>query len=153
MFWDGVAAALLSSAQEVVEVCVAGCGGLSTSAGSLGTISKDSSIGSAAPAVAPALSHCFSAAALAKSSPVEAWTGDLRTSGSSVAAPLVWPAWISVSPALAMVGSVAGGASVASGAGSVEVVGSGTDSTQPSSCWYGACSTDACLIWESDHGG
>lgn len=96
---DGSAAAAASSAQDVVEFCIAGSCGVSVSVGSRGTISKDSSRDSSPPVAAPAR---FDMA-----SPVDACTGDVMSASCSVAVPLGC-APSSVRPAWAMVGSEAG---------------------------------------------
>jgi hypothetical protein len=118
--------------------------GFSVSAGSRGTISKHSLNGSSPPVAC--LSHWASAAALAASGSMLDAAGALETWVSALPSTADIPAFISVSPAWARVGSeTASEVSVSGGAGWA----CATSSTQASSAAKGASSSAACLTWES----
>ena len=118
--------------------------GVSVSAGSRGTISKDSLSGSSPPVAC--LSHCASAAALAASGSILDAAGALETSFSAAPSIAGIVSSISVRPALVMVGSeTASGASVSFSVSGGAGCACATSSTQASSAAKGASSSAARL--------
>lgn len=133
----------VSSAQLWTLLTGAGAAGDSVSVGSLGTISNDSARGSSA--LDGCLSHCSSAAAFA--APVSMFDagGALDASSSPPTLRAFTPFPISVSPALATVGSVASVIVAVSDSGGAGWA-CATSSTHASSAAKGASSRAACLI-------